>query len=337
MVKRSAGMLVRVLLIFAVLFVATSTRSQEWEPVGAESFEAIAAVEDGGLLIKTTNAGNSWQAISGLPFVNFESPEMFTPDSFLVFNRSNGPVFTISQNGSNIDSSALLFNPQVTDSGFNYINTIDWIGNSGEGIGFGAHVNESQIGTDSAECHFMITSDAGRSWTTTLNRETKLWRGILASAALPNGTAVAGGTIRDWMLWTNNWRDNEWYEDSISAPPGSSEISNISLLDSEHALLNMDDGTAGGGIAVGWIVRVILNTPASVANDGATKSSFQVYPNPAKTTLTIGAHIGPVTIVDPLGRNYEVKQIGSTLDISTLPSGVYFVSDGVNRAKFVKE
>ena len=42
------------LILFAFLFfAASSARSQEdeWEPIGATSFEAIAGVEDGGLLL----------------------------------------------------------------------------------------------------------------------------------------------------------------------------------------------------------------------------------------------------------------------------------------------
>jgi photosystem II stability/assembly factor-like uncharacterized protein len=72
MVKRSAGMLVRTLLVFAVLFFAASARAQEeWEPIGDESFEAIAGIEDGSLLLiqypgailRSTDTGATWSEV----------------------------------------------------------------------------------------------------------------------------------------------------------------------------------------------------------------------------------------------------------------------------------
>ena len=54
-------------------------------------------------------------------------------------------------------------------------------------------------------------------------------------------------------------------------------------------------------------------------------------------SLNLVSPAGTISISDPLGRSYAVPRNGDALDISTLPSGVYFVSDGVSRAKFVKE
>jgi hypothetical protein len=62
-----------------------------------------------------------------------------------------------------------------------------------------------------------------------------------------------------------------------------------------------------------------------------------IIPNPAQNEITITGGRGTFTISDPLGRSYSVPQNGSVLDISSLPSGVYFISAGVGGAKFVKE
>jgi hypothetical protein len=62
-----------------------------------------------------------------------------------------------------------------------------------------------------------------------------------------------------------------------------------------------------------------------------------LYPNPSSNILNLASPAGAITILDPLGRSYAVPRNGNTLDISSLPPGVYFVSDGVSRAKFVKE
>jgi hypothetical protein len=77
---------------------------------------------------------------------------------------------------------------------------------------------------------------------------------------------------------------------------------------------------------------------------GVSETTFKMdqlsifcYPNPTSSILNIVSSTGLLSIFDPLGRSYEVKQTGNTLDVSSLPSGVYFVSDGHSRAKFVKE
>ena len=69
----------------------------------------------------------------------------------------------------------------------------------------------------------------------------------------------------------------------------------------------------------------------------AQTSNLTLYPNPATNVLNLVSLAGTISISDPLGRSYAVPRNGDALDISTLPPGVYFVSDGVSRAKFVKE
>ncbi len=75
----------------------------------------------------------------------------------------------------------------------------------------------------------------------------------------------------------------------------------------------------------------------SVRSVTSMPQAFSLYPNPATNLLNFTSSAGSLSLFNPLGRSYDVKQSGNALDISSLPSGVYFVSDGVSRAKFVKE
>ncbi len=76
---------------------------------------------------------------------------------------------------------------------------------------------------------------------------------------------------------------------------------------------------------------------SSVETSVSSPENFTIFPNPATNQIQIISGVGNISILDPLGRSYEVKQTGNTLDVSALPSGVYFVSDGQSRAKFVKQ
>ena len=82
---------------------------------------------------------------------------------------------------------------------------------------------------------------------------------------------------------------------------------------------------------------------SGVAEINQVGQSEQLYPNPASSSITITSFDAGSTVhlLDILGRElmYEVVPASGslTLDVSSLPAGLYYVSDGNTRAKFVKE
>ncbi len=60
-------------------------------------------------------------------------------------------------------------------------------------------------------------------------------------------------------------------------------------------------------------------------------------PNPASSILTVESSSASLMVFDVLGRVCRCPQSGKSLDISKLPAAMYFVSDGKQRASFVKE
>ena len=76
---------------------------------------------------------------------------------------------------------------------------------------------------------------------------------------------------------------------------------------------------------------------AGVADNKSTLSTLSVFPNPATSSITIEYPAGPVAVYDPLGRKCAVTVKENLLDVSELPTGVYFVTDGVSHVRFVKE
>ncbi len=84
------------------------------------------------------------------------------------------------------------------------------------------------------------------------------------------------------------------------------------------------------------LLATLTNATAGVAEQKPSSPLLRIFPNPASNSITVEL-AGTVTIYDPLGRVYKVPIHGNTLDISSLPAGVYYLSDGSGRAKFVKE
>jgi hypothetical protein len=121
---------------------------------------------------------------------------------------------------------------------------------------------------------------------------------------------------------------NPFYRiNSVSVGSGGRVVASIDISTGDST------GVGGGSSVLAYLEPV----PSSVAPAASSQTNFTLYPNPATNILNIASPAGTISISDPLGRSYEVKQTGNTLDISSLPSGVYFLSDGVSRAKFVKE
>jgi hypothetical protein len=87
----------------------------------------------------------------------------------------------------------------------------------------------------------------------------------------------------------------------------------------------------------GYLARLTFAPQSSVSSSVPLYTQDLVYPNPTLDFLTLASSGGTISVLDPLGRSYDVKRSGTTLDVSSLPPGVYFLSDGKTRAKFVKE
>ncbi len=81
-----------------------------------------------------------------------------------------------------------------------------------------------------------------------------------------------------------------------------------------------------------WPQSGVAEQPAA-----AGSQVLRIFPNPASNSITVEPAAGLVTIYDPLGRVYKIPVHGGTLDISSLPAGVYYVSEGSERTKFIKE
>lgn len=88
-----------------------------------------------------------------------------------------------------------------------------------------------------------------------------------------------------------------------------------------------------------FIDDVTISTTPPTAIDEADGETWNIYPNPASNTVTIaGAGQATVTIKDLTGRTVATHNIteGSSIDISTLTAGAYFLhitSDGTNAVR----
>ncbi len=150
-----------------------------------------------------------------------------------------------------------------------------------------------------------------------------------------NPIVIAGVDSAGRVLMSANHGET-WQADTVPLDDGESYywIQSVAVTQSGRviAIIAPDDDSLGSNL-----VAYLEPVPSSVNAPDISQQNFSIFPNPTTVKIQITSSEEKISILDPLGRSYEVKQTGNTIDISSLPSGVYFVSDGKRRAKFVKE
>ncbi len=330
---------------------STTDSGAHWNPdtTGMGAVEARSLVNIGGNLFAgvegsgvflSTNDGASWNADTALPtrgldvsllaqhdgvlyaetygdlFISTNSGASWSlPDSMLPDNNS-WVAFAVM--GGNLMSGTANSIYYSSDSGRDWNDAQDC-----QQVNALVTVGENvYAGTSTG---VWISVDSGVNWTVANESgltDTNVW------ALLANGGNLYAGTYNGVFVSTNG--GDAW-----------TSIDSGALLNSEVTSLAIKDSILYAGTGILGIWRYSLaaagSAPSLVSSPTLGLGSIAVYPNPASSRITISGFTGSLSVLDPLGRSYEVKQTGTALDISLLPSGVYFVSDGHSSAKFVKE
>ena len=107
-------------------------------------------------------------------------------------------------------------------------------------------------------------------------------------------------------------------------------------------------GQLGNGNALGsMLIPAAISCPTSIIGiqENALENAFTVYPNPTNSSLTITTSVNhsSIQIVNTLGQVVFTKEKSTSLNLTLLPSGIYFIQlvDNKGRVigneKFVKE
>ena len=190
---------------------------------------------------------------------------------------------------------------------------------------------------DSTMTHYSLSialsSDLGRDWEFPFHDTVAMQP--TAISPLGNQTIVITGEDSSERIVMSTDGGSTWHVYSVPLDNGAPYywIQSVAVTDSGRVIANIvtDSNYLGSNLLV-----YLEAVPSDVAPAVSTQTNLTLYPNPATNVLNIPSSAGTITISDPLGRSYEVKQTGNSLDISALPSGVCtFVSVGASRAKLV--
>ena len=285
-----------------------------------------------GWFISTTDTGKHWKQIitqSGDWFHAYGNGvfRLFSPPSII---NAPGTMFTTHDNWTTADTSYILLNGPFMDT-----NVYPYA------LVFGSGDTIAIIGNrwDSTHTHFSvmmaISSDLGANWLELpLPKNIDIYPPTVTPIDKQSIVIYGEDSVNTIVISTD--RGRSWEADTIALDNGKLDYRILSVAVSGSGRITASIWTDSNGIGLNrleyWEPRSSSVIPAVSPLD-----NLRIYPNPATNTLNIENTITSIAVLDPLGRVYSVPKNGNSLDVSSLPSGVYFLSDGTSRTKFVKQ
>jgi photosystem II stability/assembly factor-like uncharacterized protein len=163
--------------------------------------------------------------------------------------------------------------------------------------------------------HILKTIDGGYNWTSQYSTSSS---GLLYSVCFANeATGYVAG--QSGMILKTTDAGTNW---SVQNSGSLNSLISVSFA-------NQDTGYVVG--STGLILKTTNGGgyPVGINDNDPTLYSLEIYPNPASTEITIeSATKGSISILNLSGQQLITRQFTepkTQLDISTLPSGVYFV------------
>ena len=331
------------------------------------------AVSNSGYIIRTFDGGNTWVQQNHGNANSFTSVNFSDSMTGIVVGWSSNSVFTTTNGGLIWDS----INIPLQDTGFSLYVGHSYGNNTFIAISYGAgpiYRTDNDWQTDDSSwisevpipfvidgCNFrgadtMIaygenespgglyltySTDAGRSWNLIhapdgIHRDTVFNPSCMSS--LDETPVFLAGYSNGNYLDISTDHGMTWRADSVNFDTllPFFYCNGVTVTPEGHAIGAFRVGS-GCVLARGDIV------PANVKQALPNNTKMELFPNPASSSITItSAEAGSIVhLLDILGREVMQGTVPAngplTLDVGSLRAGMYYISDGQTRAKFMKE
>jgi hypothetical protein len=283
-----------------------------------------AIVMGGGTVIRTSDAGETWTPIPGMPYRALNSPHWMGRDTLTFSAVGRNALYVITQRG--LDSVELPFDRRLTDTGgYRSLSSIVWFGNE-EVVAFGTHYIKDSLARNRFRQLIARSTDAGRTWSQVLDRD--FGDHIYGGALDQTGAGVMFGDLFGALDRTRDWRSGAWTHDSVISDSEFHEISQAIYLDSENLLGLFDNGTIIVGPSSGFVATFKLPQSRRVEYWEATVRNTLIYPNPVSTFLNVtvpvrSGHLGLINILGREATHFEVTNGVARSSVMGLADGVY--------------
>jgi photosystem II stability/assembly factor-like uncharacterized protein len=289
-------------------------------------------------IFTTSDGGATWNRSPWYPVLPAIMCHSDGGENFRVITYENGPLYSTSDDWETVDSTSLIFptsGPGDTGLIFNCaFRGLDTV------VGYGDHwswvIVDSVQGPDNSL--IMTSTDNGVHWNM-INTQNSLIEGMGCMSSLDRDIVFGGGDGISRHIMTSMDHGMSWSVDTLDYASDTElyETISVAVTANNHGVAIL------GGISYDQTVLMLGEPIDKVETSPLNDANMQIYPNPAPSSVTITTFKAGSTVhlLDILGREVlqgVVPASGTlTLDVSSLPTGLYYISDGQTRAKFVKE
>ena len=122
---------------------------------------------------------------------------------------------------------------------------------------------------------------------------------------------------------THTFTPEKYLQNTFGSPSGYIDFFGTAVNDSETMSIGFHS----------------VGTTAGIGN-GNKMAEFSVYPTFATTTVNVDKQMGEAYIINTAGlvvKKVNLDQAQNTIDVSNLTSGMYFITNGYTKGKFIKE
>ncbi|MDP4198851.1 MAG: T9SS type A sorting domain-containing protein [Bacteroidota bacterium] len=285
----------------------------------------------------TSDGGARWDSVQ-FSSGGIESCHAYGNGMYRGFRFTTGELYTTRDRGRTFDSTG----PIVTDPARRTLYYYEFcaFGAGDTMLAYGWH----RLTPSSDFPCIARTIDGGKHWFSVFDDTTHSTGYVSALSDFHRDKLVAG--VAGWENLALSSTDNgsTWHVDTLMSSDTEFDCfrSDGIGLNSDGELVAAYDHDILYHPAVNSLIIGRPVTSGVQAGDGGSPN-LGIVPNPTTSSITIqGAPFGrTVHVLDFLGREVSVGSVPAsgrlTLDLRSLPSGVYYVSDGLSQMKFVKE
>jgi hypothetical protein len=294
-------------------------------------------VSSNGFVYFTHDAGQSWSEkhfIAGkLPIGCYSDGER----SFRLITNPYGVIYSTKNDWETYDSTRPIFYKN-SDTSLGPDDTkliTNWNVNGDTILAFG---NQIVSGSQNKPFRGLLarTVDGGKHWRHIILADS-FYHGVSCSSQLDRDTIFVGGQAREKLIRSDD-RGETWKFDSVACK----FIDSTYLFTWTIGIQLNNFGLPIGAFSNSYLpgasfIGLGKRTNYSEVYPRTNHSGETLYPNPATTYIQMAVTWRNAYIIDPLGRVFSVDHVQSPLDISALKPGMYYVTDGTQCAKFIKE
>lgn len=276
----------------------------------------------------TSDGGMHWDTIS-FPNGYLWSCHDYGNGTYRAYKLTTGEVYTTHDSWRSLDSTGPIISDPYERSQHRY-----------EYCSFGGGDTIFAYGLHSGPC-IARTVDGGKHWVSVFDDTSGNESGdVRFLSDISRDTILAGLGVSQRHVLRSSDKGVTWHIDSLECVDTDFvgyECHGVGLNNAGE-IVGAYVGQAGQGFSNTIIVG--RQSTASVRTEPANGSSLGLFPNPVLTSLHVRCS-HPVHIFDMIGRDCLLSRNpegdGVNLDVTSLPGGVYLISDGSSRTEFVKE